>query len=756
MGLKQSIVIKSQFGSSTPGRYIEEYTSREDATEELEIENYVSRYTPRMNATESLKQNVSSSKDVEKQDNELTYKQGVMFGNNGLSYSSKMLEECARKIQKSTDEGHVPIMQVISFSHDYLKEKGIVDKNMDEPEHDGAYKGNIDQLKLRQSITDMMNRMHRDMGFDQAEWGASIHLDTQHVHVHITTVETGEPKEKRLKKVKEKTSQTQPRMRWYSDDKTSNYKVNINDDGFMFFKRNGEIIAEQEKTKQGNPKYYKTQEDTTSFIIVEKGKVSDKVKDGMRDALDRSLSKTKDIKPFVKDVGDKKRLTKALTLDTVYYNDVTVEKLKTLVAALPENKKLWRAKSNAKSMERPHEIANEIIDDIWTKNREAINLDDFDKATKMYAETRQYDEKFDDKTKFNYIATAYSQLKEESINMLYRDIKNRIKEEDKSNTLPKYSIKGASTDALKNEIVKGVNDKSNPKSTHFDKLVNFEYRQRSYDQRYKKAHYEKNYYQQEINRYDYLEKNNKTSASSRVVRNHYQQEYDYNNNIVDKYAYLKFGEKSGVSKERFNEVKGTDLVNMLYDYGKGDDRTVPKNVSKAYLDQTNLRKKAINQTLDYLVETNQIEQYEILRQHRDSIRKEADIASQINEELEIPTPTEQGSSSIEKRKTIDTIQGRRLLKQEISQLQRKNREVTKAYDLDVEEEMYIPKKKNTQQENTLNNLAEYNQRVQQQWAIRKLEYNNFYYEDRRKENEQSIVDNLQDTNHSNKDIELEL
>ncbi|EOB9080720.1 hypothetical protein ACIXLL_002783 [Staphylococcus aureus] len=25
MGLKQSIVIKSQFGSSTPGRYIEEY-----------------------------------------------------------------------------------------------------------------------------------------------------------------------------------------------------------------------------------------------------------------------------------------------------------------------------------------------------------------------------------------------------------------------------------------------------------------------------------------------------------------------------------------------------------------------------------------------------------------------------------------------------------------------------------------------------------------------------------------------------------
>ena len=58
-----------------------------------------------------------------------------------------------------------------------------------------------------------------------------------------------------------------------------------------------------------------------------------------------------------------------MTLDTVYYNDATVEKLKTLIAALPNNKKMWRAKSNAKSMQRPHEIANEIIDDIWTKTK---------------------------------------------------------------------------------------------------------------------------------------------------------------------------------------------------------------------------------------------------------------------------------------------------------------------------------------------------------------------------------------------------
>ncbi|PTH39430.1 relaxase MobL [Staphylococcus capitis] len=757
MTLEQSIVIKSQFGSKTSGNYVKEYTSREDATESLEIEKYISKYTPRRNATESLKQNVSDETYVEENDHKYTNKQGVMFGNHGLSYSSKMLEDCARKIQKATDDGHVPIMNVISFTHDYLQEKGIVDAHTKAPGENENYKGKIDQLKLRQGITDMMNRMQRDMGFEQVEWGASIHLDTQHVHVHITTVETGTPKSKRMKKIKEKLTETQPRMRWYSNDKKSDYQTKINDDGFTEYYRNGELVAEQEKTQNGQPKWFKSEYETGHYIDVEKGKISKKVKSSMRDALNRSLSKTKDIKPFVKEVGDKKRLTKALTLDTVYYNDATVEKLKTLVAALPNNKKMWRAKSNAKAMQRPHEIANEIIDDIWTKNKDAVNLGEFDEAARLYAETRQHDEKFDDKIKNEQIATAYSQLKEESINMLYKDIRERIKDEDKNNAIPKYSVKGASTEALKNEIVKSVRDnKTETATNHFEKLVQFEYKQRSYDQRYKKAQFEKNYYKQELDRYDLLEKDSKTSKASKVVRNHYKQEYDYNERIVDKYAYLKFGENSGVSKERFKEVKGTDLVNMLYDYGKGDDRSVPKSIAQIYADQTTLRKEAINETLDYLVETNQIEQYEILRQHRDNIRKEADIAEQIKQELSIPIPTTQGESSIEKRKTIDTIQGRRLLKEEISRLEKSNREFTKSYEIDANQKRYKPKKDNNIKDNSANNLAQYNEKVRQDWAIQKLEYNQFFYENKKREEDEMLVSELQTNIKTKDDYEIEL
>lgn len=738
MDLKTSIVIKSKFGTTTPGRYIDNYSSREDATESLEIKDYISKYTPRMNATESLKQNISTSKDVELQERKMTSKEGVMFGNHGLSYSEKMLHDCARNVQKATDEGHVPILQVISFTHDYLKEKGIIPIDMDEPKVDGEYKGKVDQLKLRQGITDMMGRLHRDMGFNKAEWGAAIHLDTKHVHVHITTVETDVPNSKRLKKIKEKISYRHPRMQWYTVDKTLDYTEEMNENGFITYRRNGEIIAEQEASKNGNPKWVEEIEETGHYIEVERGKISEKVKKGMRDQLNRSLSKTKDIKPFVKEVGDKKRLTKALTLDTVYYNDVTVEKLKILIASLPDNKKLWRAKSNAKAMQRPNEIANDIIEDIWTKNKDVVNLDAFDRAARMYAKTRQYDEKFDDKVKEEQIATAYNQLKEESINMLYKDIKKRVNSEDKTVDSPKYAIKSISTEALKNEIVKSARNQDVNNVHHLDKLIQFEFKQRDYSNRLKKAHYEKSKYHQELSRYDYLDSKGRTSQSSKVVREFYEQEYEYYEKIHDKYRYLKYGEASGVTKNRFQEVKGVDLINMLYDYGKGEDRTVPKIIAEKYVEQTNTRKEAINRTLDYLIETNQIEQYEILRNYRNDIRKEADIAEQIQNELSIPIPPISGTDTIEMRKTIDTIQGRRLLKQELQRLEQINRDVAKQFQLDTNINKYTPKSIEGKL-NKYDDFAIHHQKVEEQWAIQKLKYNHFYLVEREKQEEEKVL-----------------
>ncbi|WP_341775905.1 relaxase MobL [Staphylococcus hyicus] len=754
MNLKQSIMIKSSFGSKNPSNYILNYTSREDATESLEIENYITKYTTRLSANESLREEFSDSNDVEKNEQRLTNKEGIMFGSQGLSYSHAMLKDAAKTTQRATDEGHVPILQVISFDHEYLVEKGIVKPDMKAPDEKGGYKNQIDQLKLRQGITDMMNRFHREMGFNQPEWGATIHLDTKHVHVHLTTVETGNPKEKRLKKVKQVLDEKQPRMKWMVEDKTSPVEVKRTMEGLIEYTRKDKTVAKQEITKTGKPRWFTSKVKTDLMVEVEKGKINDKVKSIMRDSLNRSLSKTKDIRPFVKDITDKRTLTKSLTLDTLYYNDATVEKLKVLIASLPENKKMWRAGSNAKAMKRSNELAHEIIEDIWTKNRNAIGLNEFDVATKTYAETRQYDEEFDDIKKNELISNGYERLKTESINLLYRHIKEEISESDKNIEYPKYSIKAATTKQLQDEISK-VDENSKQEPLH--KLIQFEYRQRSYSDRYKKANAKQSYYKQEIDRYNRMESKNETSKDSRVVKEFYKQEYNYNKNIRDKYAYLQFGEESGVSKERFDQIKGTDLVNMLYDYDNYDDRSVPKEVAEKYVLQTNDRREAINNTLDYLVNTNQIEQYEILRKYRDDIRKEADIAHQINEELKLPLVTPSGESTIEKRKTIDTVQGRRLLKQELYELQNKTKELTRDYNVDKEFKQYKPKKlKKDDISQNRDNLIKYQNNIHQKWANNKLMYYRYKDAAQEKQKKEQILKDMNVYNASKDRYSIDL
>ncbi|MGC9650973.1 hypothetical protein ACO2FA_12915 [Staphylococcus warneri] len=103
-------------------------------------------------------------------------------------------------------------------------------------------------------------------------------------------------------------------------------------------------------------------------------------------------------------------------------------------------------------------------------------------------------------------------------------------------------------------------------------------------------------------------------------------------------------------------------------------------MAEQYKIETNARSSALNQTLNYLVDTEQYEQYEILRDKREAIRKEADIAEQIYDELIIPIPSNQKDAYlIDQRKTIDTIQGRRLLKEEIKSLNTVTKELKTNY-----------------------------------------------------------------------------
>lgn len=746
MGLKQDIVISNQFGSKSPGRYIMRYTSRTDANESLDINEYITKYTTRYSAVEQLKYNAPTENEIVSRDESLSRKDGVLFGNEGLSYTDDMLKEAATKTQNAADQGHVAMMPILSFSHDYLQKNNIVPEDMPEPTQAGAYKGQVDQLKLRQAVTDMMDTMHKDMGFTNPEWTGTIQLDTKHVHVHLTTIEKGEPQSKRMKLVKEKKEKVQPDMNWQTDDRTSPYTETYNERGFVTYERDNKTVATQKESKKGFPKFKTVSMPSEKMVQVENGMLNDKTKDRMRFNLNRSLTKKRDIKPFVKNIYDKRTLTKNMTRSTAFYNGVTAEKLQILQASLPDNKKMWRADSYAKSMQRPHEIANEIVDDLWTRHDNGVRLEDFDNAVTDYIDARQTDEGFDNDKRQELYQNAYTRLRKETINGLYRDMKE-LDDKDKRVEIPKYSIQATPTEALQNEIA----DMHERPPKMFDNMVRSEYRTRQYEKRFKNAYYDTNYYQNEVNKYDELNKQNLTTKESRVVRDYYMEEYKYNAKVSDKYAYMTMGKSSGVSESRFDEVKGSDLVNMLYDYGPKDDRSVPKQTADQYKRQTDARNKALSKTMDYLIRTGQYEQYEMLKEKRDDMRQEALIANQISSELQMPVPKRTSKASLETRKTIDTYQGRKMLKNEIYKIENCTKDLRMDYEAQTDFEK-VPKrqsKKNNikssvdwkhtkSKEDILTNHAnEY-----QIWTIRRLQFEQFKRDEERKRKEEEIEERL--------------
>lgn len=233
MGLKQDIVIKSEYTNNanskpgggsrgaSPGQYVMRYMAREDATEvltpvkiesqqQLVVSDVLSsddydsaaftRYMARSDATERLKsrQDELLNDDPDAYGSPLVLKHrfrsmdkqsGRAFGSKGLSLSQDELVESSDTIQDAFNNGHSVQKIILSFTEDYLRETGVIDKKFKHKGR-GSYMGNVDQLKLRTAISSGMDHMLRAGQFEAPEWVGTVQLDTSHVHAHIAAVDT--------------------------------------------------------------------------------------------------------------------------------------------------------------------------------------------------------------------------------------------------------------------------------------------------------------------------------------------------------------------------------------------------------------------------------------------------------------------------------------------------------------------------------------------------------------------------------------
>lgn len=206
MSLKQNIVIVNEFSTKTrsggtrggtPGDYVLRYMAREGAVEDIapvklfDNEDYVMKYMARKEATEVL-DNIGQVKENMKKERGFG---GVAFGSKDrfdegdISMSDRKIRQMSKDIQKQFEKGKTVFKTVLSFDEEYLRENGIITEDF-KLKRRGDYRGNIDQMRLRQAIMDGVKKLNGT--FDNLEWVGVIQVDTKHVHAHLAMVDKGE------------------------------------------------------------------------------------------------------------------------------------------------------------------------------------------------------------------------------------------------------------------------------------------------------------------------------------------------------------------------------------------------------------------------------------------------------------------------------------------------------------------------------------------------------------------------------------
>lgn len=450
MDLKKAIVIKNEFtntagGSrgtrgSTPGKFVIDYMSREDATETLapvEVNDsglvfYATRYMARSDATEKMKLlgPRGSAKELKHEFSELEYLSGRGFGRRHISLSGKQLVDTSKAIQQAFDDGHTVQKIVLSFTDEYLHETGVVDKSF-EFAGKGSYRGQLDQLKLRQAITSGINKMTRDGGYKDPEWVGVIQVDTSHVHCHLALV----------------------------DKEFSNHR--------------------------------------TVYDGYDRGKIHESEKSALRFGINHALIDMKAMKSFHHQVDLDRRNVVSFVKDYAYDEISHNTTLQLLVASLPKNKNLWRYSTNNEKMARSNELAESIVTRLFKEQPDKSGYSKTLRSILDYSNQRQSDDGLSLNERQKLIDNGKKLIIERSVNGLYSFLSDEVSESDLEIQTPMIDVQSSSDNELKSMLSRKEPDSfdavgfelrirgfNNRRDTHMKEAIEYKQALDQFDEQY--------------------------------------------------------------------------------------------------------------------------------------------------------------------------------------------------------------------------------------------------------------------------------
>lgn len=522
MGLIQDIVVVNEFTHNhvkTPGKgsrggsignYILQYVTREAATETLSpvqvnedgsISRFNHRYRLREETTNRLKseeRGISAVKELKDEFREIDLLSGRSFGNRGVSLSEETLRYSSGIIQQSFDEGRVANKMILSFTEEYLKEHQIVDAQY-QHQGRGGYKGNIDQLKLRHAVINGMDKMMNAGGWSDPEWVASIQLDTNQVHVHIALADK-------------------------------------------------ELSPKREIIFLGK--------------MQDRGKLTDREMLSLRRGIHHDLVDSKQFHSFHNHVSLERQNVAGFVKDYAYDQIGRNSKLQVLVAALPEDKRMWRYGTNRREMKRANELAIDVVQDLFKRLPEKSGYSDATQAVYEYARNKRAIEGFDLKECRRLVDNGLSMIEQRAVNGLFDSLKEYEKDQLPIQTTM-LDIQSSSED----ELLRNMSNQSSTETDVFNS-VGFELRVRGYNKRRDMHELKSREYKQLIDEFDTVDQETGVSDGAYALRRLYEEELEWHMRLADKYRYFfklhDIKDRSSIPemKEKYESL--LDDYNALY------------------------------------------------------------------------------------------------------------------------------------------------------------------------------------------------
>lgn len=271
----------------------------------------------------------------------------------------------------------------------------------------------------------------------------------------------------------------------------------------------------------------------------QKGKLSDNQMRMMRRGIDLSLDRMHPVKQMASNITHDKRnakcFIKRFTHEAMSRNSAP----QFLLACLPEDKRLWRASTNNKEMQKANALVREYV--VQVLNEPNSGYKEAMRDIYKYAEHRQKDEGLSVKDYRKLVEQGENRLISDCMNSVYAVLK-QIPDEERRVKTPMLDVMSRDYEVLASEVDK-------------DPMLEFGFKLRSYANRLDHHKKEKSKYREARISYETAKEKNQVADSSKPLYDFYKFEEEYNAKLMCKYQhFLSFLPPKKEYEDEFKEL----------------------------------------------------------------------------------------------------------------------------------------------------------------------------------------------------------